>query len=400
MRRMLAAVVIVAIAAGTIVVPSMARDDEAANAAFGGFRSALVADLIETRARLAEASAWVDDPDWHLVRTPDSGTVGIRLSQLDDHAALLADPAFAGRVDVLADPVHAWDEEFTLALLLIGDLVASTDADPAAAAARLVSEYGQTADEKRAMLRPERLAMRADRDQLIAAIDEYDELLAGMGREPAPVAAADIRPPSAQRPEGPLELVLGFRDELVADRVALQARMAACRTAIDERDVVAFGEQETFKFRDQLRFSDVVAFDLPTLPDYADFPAHLRDDPEAWDRFDTVFAPDTARRSALLGALLLFSFWQDWPPDMRASAERMWPLERRTAQEDRRRCRPLLELLRPERDRLDVAIAALDEYLTLTTLDAVIEPAPQPVETPVDDAEPERTPAPDPFADL
>jgi len=192
----------------------------------------------------------------------------------------------------------------------------------------------------------------------------------------------------------------------VADREALQARVAACRTAIDEEDVVAFGEQEVFKFRDQLRLSGVVVFDLPTLPDYADFPAHLRDDREAWGYFDTIFAPDTARRSSLLAAMLLYSFWQDWPPDMRGNAERAWPIERHAAKEDRAICRPLLELLRPERDRLDAAITALDEYLLLADLDAepeptpepTPEPRPEPVETPVPEAEPSELP--NPFADL
>ena len=143
-----------------------------------------------------------------------------------------------------------------------------------------------------------------------------------------------------------------------------------------------------------------MVFDLPTLPDYADFPAHLRDDLEAWDHFDTIFAPEAARRSSLLAAMLLYSFWQDWPPDMRGSAERAWRIERHAAKEDRALCRPLIELLRPERERLDTAIAALDEYLLLA-LDVEPEPMPEPSATPAPEAEPsEPSELPNPFADL
>ncbi len=123
----------------------------------------------------------------------------------------------------------------------------------------------------------------------------------------------------------------------------------------------------------------------------------MRDDLETWDDFDTIFAPDTARRSSLLAAMLLFSFWQDWPPNMRASAERAWPLERHSAKEDRAVCRPQLELLRPERDRLDAAIAALDEYLALAALDVEPERAEL---TEIPSPGPESSEPPNPFADV
>ena len=62
----------------------------------------------------------------------------------------------------------------------------------------------------------------------------------------------------------------------------------------------------------------------------------------------------------------------------------------------------LLDLLRPERKRLDAAIAELDEYLLLVTLEAEPQPTPEltpePVPTPMPEAEP--TELPDPFADL
>ncbi len=380
-----------AVAATAIAPAAMAQANENADTAFDGFRAALVADLVETRTRLAAAARWVEDPDWYLVQTPDAGVVGVEISRLGDHAALLADPAFAARVDVLDDPVHAWDESFTMSLGLIRD----AGGDPVAAAERLASSLGQTEAEKKALLRLERQYLRADRDELAAAIDAFDTFAAGLGL--APGVVSDV-PPAPDGPAEPLDLVIAFRDELVADREALQVRIADCRAAIDEEDIVAFGEQETFKFRDELRLSGVVVFDLPTLPDYADFPAYLRDDPEAWDRFDTIFTPDTARRSSLLGAMLLYSFWQDWPPDMRGSAEEMWPIERHSTKEDRALCRPLIELLRPERQRLDTAIAALDEYLVLVALDAEPESLPEPVETPT--PEPVPSELPDPFADL
>ncbi len=384
--RALAPALSVAMAVTAVAPAAMAQADENADTAFDGFRTALVEDLVETRTRLATAARWVDDPDWYLVQTPDVGMVGVELSRLGDHAALLADPAFAARADVLDDPVHAWDESFTMSLGLIRD-EAGPDGDPVAAAERLAAALSQSEAEKKAMLRRERRYLRTDRDELAAAIDAFDAFAAGLGLEPSVV---DDTAPSPERPSEPLDLVIAFRDELVADREDLQTRMADCRSAIDEEDVVAFGPQEVFKFRDQLRLSDVVVFDLPTLPDYVDFPAHLRDDLDSWDYFDTVFAPDTARRSSLLAAMLLFSFWQDWPPDMRASAERAWPIERRSAKEDRAICRPRLELLRPERDRLDAAVAALDEYLVLAALDAEPEPT-DPTEMPE---------MPDPFADL
>jgi hypothetical protein len=379
-RRALAPVLGTAMVVAAIAPAAMAQADETADTAFGGFRSALVADLVETRTRLATASRWVEDPDWYLVQTPDVGVVGIELSRLGDHATLLADPAFAARTDVLDDPVHAWDESFTMSLGLIRD-EAGPDGDPVAAAEQLAGSLSQTPAEKKALLRLERQYLRADRDELAAAIDAFDVVAAGLGLEPGVVGD---EPPTPERPSEPLDLVIAFRNELVADRANLQARISDCRSAIDEEDVVAFGEQEVFKFRDQLRLSGVVTFDLPTLPDYADFPAYVRDDLETWDDFDTIFAPDTARRSTLLAAMLLFSFWQDWPPDMHASAERAWPLERHSASEDRAICRPQLELLRPERDRLDAAIAALDEYLALAARDE----------------EPEPSEPPNPFADL
>jgi hypothetical protein len=363
----------------TAIAPAvMAQADERADTAFGGFRDALAEDLAQTRTRLAMATRWVGDPDWYLVQTPDSGVVGLRRSELALHAALLADPAFAARVDVLDDPVHTWDEGFTMSLGLLRD----EGGDPVAAAEQLARDLSQTETEKKSLLRQERKFLRADRDQLMSAIAAFDTFAAGLGLEPATATDTSLAP--AVAPSEPLDLVVAFRDQLVADREALQARVAACRAAIDEDDIVAFGEQESFKFRDRLRLSGVVVFDLPTLPDYADFPAHLRDDPEAWSHFDTIFAPDTARSSSLLAAMLLFSFWQDWPPDMRASARDMWPVERRSAQQDRALCRPLLELLRPERELLDTAIAALDEYLTLAALDKAPEP----------------TALPDPFTDL
>jgi hypothetical protein len=375
----------------TVVAPmAVAQPDDLADTAFDSFRTALVEDLAQTRSRLATAGRWVADPDWYLVQTPDSGVVGVRRSELALHAALLADPAFAARVDVLDDPVHAWDEGFTMSLGLIRD----EGGDPAAAAERLASGLSQTESEKKTLLRQERQFLRADRDQLVAAIAAFDAFASGLGLEPATAIDTSLTPSVA--PSEPLDLVIAFRDQLVADREALQARVAACRTAIDEEDVVAFGEQESFKFRDELRLSGVVVFDLPTLPDYADFPAHLRDDPAAWDHFDTIFAPEAARSSSLLAAMLLFSFWQDWPPDMRASAAEAWPIERRSAQQDRALCRPLLGLLRPERDRLDTAIAALDEYLVLAALDT--EPVPEPVATPEPQTEPSELP--NPFADL
>ena len=375
----------------TAMAPAaMAQVDETADTAFGGFRSALVADLVETRTRLTTASRWVDDPDWFLVQTPDAGVVGVELSRLRDHATLLADPAFASRADVLDDPVHAWDESFTMSLGLIRD-EAGPDGDPVAASEQLASSLSQTPAEKKALLRLERRYLRADRDELTAAIDAFDAFAAGLGLEPSVV---EDGPPTPERPSEPLDLAVAFRDELVTDRAHLQARMTDCRLAIDEENVVAFGEQEVFKFRDQLRLSGVVIFDLPTLPDYADFPAHLRDDLKTWDYFDTIFAPDTARSSTLLAAMLLFSFWQDWPPNMRASAERAWPIERHSAKEDRAICRPQLELLRPERDLLDAAIAALDEYLALAALDAEPEGA-QPTEIPSPEPEPSN-----PFANV
>jgi len=376
--RALALLAGMAVAVAVVPPTVMAQAGGRADTAFDGFRAALVEDLAQTRTRLSTAARWVDDPDWYLVQTPDSGVVGLRRSELALHAALLEDPAFAARVDVLDDPVHAWDEGFTMSLGLIRD----EGGDPVAAAAELASELSQTEAQKKSLLRQERQFLRADRDQLVAAIAAFDAFAAGLGLEPATARDTSLAPSVA--PSEPLDLVIAFRDQLVADREALQARVAACRAAIDEEDIVAFGEQETFKFRDELRLSGVVVFDLPTLPDYADFPAHLRDDPEAWGHFDTIFAPDTARSSSLLAAMLLFSLWQDWPPDMRASAEDMWPVERRSAQQDRALCRPLLGLLRPERDRLDAAITALGEYLLLAALDT----APEPSELP------------NPFADL
>ena len=144
------------------------------------------------------------------------------ISRLGDHAALLADPSFAERVDVLDDPVHAWDESFTMSLALIRD----EGGDPTVAAGRLIGSLSQTEAEKKALLRLERQHLRADRDQLIRAIDAFDSIAAGLGLEPAALAADDIvaRPP-AQAPADPLDLVIAFRDELVADREALWVRI-------------------------------------------------------------------------------------------------------------------------------------------------------------------------------
>ena len=167
---------------------------------------------------------------------------------------------------MLDDPVHAWDESFTMSLGLIRD----AGGDPVAAGERLASSLSQTEAEKQAILRRERQYLRADRDRLAAAIDAFDVIATGLGLTPA---ASIETHADADRPSEPLDLVIAYRDVLVADRETLQARIADCRTAIDEEDVVAFGEQEVFKFRDQLRLSGVVVFDLPTLPDYADFPA-------------------------------------------------------------------------------------------------------------------------------
>lgn len=395
MRHLFAAVLGTALLVLDLAPMATAQDEAVtADAAYGGFRAALVEDLAETRARLAAASTWIKDPDWYLVQTPDTGVVGVRRSRLADHAALLADPAFASRADLLDDPVYAWDEEFTMAL----SLISGEGGDPVAAAERLAGSLSQTGDEKQTMLRLERRYLRADRDELVAAIDAFDGAMDDLGIELADVAADDTRPDQVPAAEAPIDLLLAFRDELVADRVALETRIAGCRAAIDEDDVIALGPEEAFKFSDQLHLSDVVVFDLPTLPAYAGFPAWLRDVPGAWDRFDAIVAPDTARRTPLLGAMLLFSFWQDWPPGMRAIAQRAWPNQRRSAKADRSLCRPQLELLRPERDRLDTAIAALDEYLASSALDD--EPSPQPADMLVPTPEPSDTPPPNPFADL
>ena len=168
--RVLATVLGTAVAVGAAAPAAMAQTDESADTAFDGFRAALVEDLVETRTRLATASRWVADPDWYLVQTPDVGVVGIDISRLGDHAALLADPSFAERVDVLDDPVHAWDESFTMSLAFIRD----EGGDPTVAAGRLRGSLSQTEAEKRALLRLERQHLRADRDQLIRAIDAFD----------------------------------------------------------------------------------------------------------------------------------------------------------------------------------------------------------------------------------
>lgn len=372
------------VAMGATAPGTMAQTDESADTAFDGFRTALVADLVETRSRLATAGRWVDDPDWYLVQTPDSGVVGVRRSELALHAALLADPAFAARVDLLDDPVHAWDDSFTMSLGLIRD----EGGDPIVAAERSAVSLSQTAAQKKALLRLERQALRADRDRLISAIDAFDAIARGMGIQPPALAADDTEAvltdpaPVEPAPARPLELVLAFRDGLAVDREAVQARMSDCRAAIDEEDIVAFGERDGLP--------GVVVFDLTTLPDFADFASHLRDRGELWDDWGpwdawyTIVESDTAQLQPLRAAMLLFSRWQDWTPEMRAAAEQMWPRQRQTAKEDRAICRPQLQLLRPEQERLDAAIAALDEYLALAARDT----GPMPSEMP------------NPFADL
>ena len=373
-----------AVAMGAAAPGTLAQTDKSADAAFGGFRSALAEDLAGTRARLATASRWVDDPDWYLVRTPDTGVVGVRRSELTLHAALLADPAFAARVDVLDDPVHAWDDSFTMSLALIRE----QGGDPVVAAERSAVSLSQTAEQKKALLRLERQALRGDRERLISAIDAFDAIARGLGLPPPALAAGDAEAaltgpaPAEPAPAEPLGHVLAFRDRLAADREAVQARMSDCRAAIDEEDIVAFGERDGLP--------GVVVFDLTTLPDFADLPSYLRDRGELWDDWGpweawyTIVESDTAQLQPLRAAMLLFSRWQDWMPDMRAAAEQMWPRQRQTAKQDREICRPQLRLLRPEQERLDAAISALDEYLTLSAVD----PGPAPTEMP------------NPFADL
>lgn len=391
MSRLLATVLGAAIAVcatATSAGAQGARDDEAANAVFGGFRAQLVDELSETRARLAAASEWVDDPDWYLVQTPDMGIVGVRRSRLDDYATLLADDDFAVRAEVMDDPVHAWDEEFSLALSLINARTGPVDDDPHEAAAWLASEYAQSAREKKAMLRLERQALRADRDELIAAIDAFDAVLAGIGIEPASVAADDVRPERSPLPEGPLELVIAFRDELVAGRVTVQRRISACRAALDREEIIALGTRDGLP--------GVVTFDMLTWPGYADFFEYVRETGIGWD----VFEPEAAQLTPLRAALFRFQLWQDWPEgQMREIAERQVAtrFDFPTAGEDRAICRPELELLRPERERLDAAIAAIDEYLLLVMADDAT-PGPEPSTPPT--AEPAGTPVPDPFAEL
>ena len=370
-----------------------ATASETADTAFRGFRAALVDALAETQTRLDQAATWIDNPDWYLVETPDVGVVGVEIGRLGDHAALLADPAFAARADVLDDPVHAWDDSFAMSLALIRD----EGGDPIAAAERLMSSLSQTTAQKKAMLRLERRYLRADRDRLISAIDAFDSIAAGIGFEPAMLPADDIvAKPREPAPADPLGLARAFRDRLAADRDALQARIVACRAAIEEQDIIALGEP------DQL--AGVVVFDLTTLPDFADFPMYLRDRGEAWDdwapwdAWNKILESDTAKLQPLWAAMIRFDLWQDWPGDMRAGAERMRLVGRPTAKEDRAVCRPLIELLRPERDRLDVALAALDEYLALV---ALAEPSAEPDETPEPTPKPEAEPSapPDPFTD-
>ena len=367
------------VAMGAAAPGTMAQTDESADTAFGGFRTTLVEDLAGIRARLATASRWVDDPDWYLVRTPDTGVVGVRRSGLTLHAALLADPAFAARVDVLDDPVHAWDDGFTMSLGLIRE----QGGDPVVAAERSAVSLNQTAEQKKALLRLERQALRADRDRLISAIDAFDAIASGLGLQPPALAAGDTEaPPTEPAPAEPLGLVLAFRDRLAADREAVGARMSDCRAAIDEEDIVAFGERDGLP--------GVVVFDLTTLPDFADFPSYLRDRGELWDDWGpweawyTIIESDTAQLQPLRAAMLLFSRWQDWTPDMRAAAEQMWPRQRQTAKQDREICRPQLRLLRSEQERLVAAITALDEYLALAAPGSGPEP----------------TEIPNPFADL
>ena len=383
-----------------------------ANQAFGGFRQTLVDELAEVRGWLASVSEWIDDPDWYLDRTPDSGTVAVRISHLADHAALLADPVFAARADVLDDPVNAWDQEFAMALGLIAD-AAGTDGDPVAAAERLAATLPQTSEEKQQLLGVERKGMRAYRDQLIAAIEEYDVVLAAIGIEPAAVAAADVQPASTAQPSDPIDLVMAFRDELVADRVALQERISACRAAIDSETVAAFGAADGV--------DGVATIDLQTWPGYAYFFEYLRERGVGWAAFEPAAADETTLRAALAR----FQRWQDWPPGMmRSFADEQVAsgFDVPTTKEDRAICRPRIQLLQPERDRLDAAIASLDEYLMLLALDAeptlaptatptfaptprptpepALEPEPTPTAAPTLEPEPTDTPAPDPFADL
>ena len=369
-----------------------------ANQAFGGFRQTLVDALAETRARLAAASVWIEDPDWYLQRTPDTGIVAVRLSRLPDHAALLADPDFAARAGLLDDPVHAWDEEFTMALGLIAD-EARTDRDPVAAAERLAASLPQTSSHKKWLFQDERKALRADGDALVAAIDDYDLVLAAIGIEPAPVAAAEIQPAPAVLPHGPIDLVTAFRDGLVADRASLQERISACRAAIDSETMVAFGEPDGL--------SSVATLDLLTWPGYAYFFEFLRERGVGWSAFE----PAAAEGTSLRAALARFQRWQDWPAgQMRHFADKQVAtrFDFATAKEDRAVCRPEIELLQPERDRLDAAIATLDEYLTQLALAAEPEPEPEPTPTPAPtpkptpepQAEASETPAPNPFADL
>ena len=284
-----------------------------------------------------------------------------------------------------------------MALGLIAD-EAGTDGDPVAAAERLAATLPQASDEKKQVLAVERKGTRAYRDQLIAAIDEYDIVLAAIGIEPAVAAAAAVEPTPSTSPDGPIELVMAFRDELVADRVTLQERISACRSTIDSDTVAAFGEPDGLPA--------VATLDLLTWPADAYFFEFLRERGAGWAAFEPAAADGTSLRAALAR----FQRWQDWPPGMMRSFADEEVADRfdfPTAEEDRAICGPEIELLQPERDRLDAAIAALDEYLTLVALDA--EPAPVPA-TPVPTPEPEptlapepaatETPAPNPFADL
>ncbi len=336
-----------------------------ADQAFDGFRGVLVDALAETRGRLAAASEWIEDPDWYLERTPDSGVVGFRLSRLGDHAALLADPGFAARADLLDDPVNAWDTEFALALGFIRDEAGA--GDPTEAAERLAATLPQSSEHKKQLLQVERKAFRADRDQLVEAIDEYDAVLAGIGIEPAPVAAADVAPTSPVLADDPIGLVMAFRDELVADRAAVHERISSCRTAIDDEMIAAFGAPDGLDV--------VTTLDLEAWPGYTYFFEYLRERAVGWAAFEPWAAQDTSLRAALAR----FQRWQDWPGGLMRTIADKDVVERfdfPTAKEDRAICRPEIEVLQPERDRLDTAIAALDEYLTLLAIDA--EPTPEP----------------------
>jgi hypothetical protein len=189
-------------------------------------------------------------------------------------------------------------------------------------------------------------------------------------------------------PGDPIGLATAFRDGLVAGRARLQERIAACRTAIDDELVIALGRRDGLP--------GVVTFDMRTWPGYADYFEYLGETGVGWDAFEA----EPAQLTPLRAALYRFQLWQDWPRGLirtYADKEVAERFDLPTAKQDRAICRQELELLQPERDRLDAAIAALDEYLAMRALDTA---PPAATTEPLPDPDPTETPAPDPFADL